>query len=112
MSEDFRRQGSHKKKGVPSSWRKPRGIHSPARKNEKHAANLPNVGYRTPVADRGLHPSGFEEVLVHNSSELEELDPETQAARVGSSVGGRKREEIAEKAEELGVKLLNVEVEE
>ncbi|MCJ7478857.1 MAG: 50S ribosomal protein L32e [Candidatus Nanohaloarchaeota archaeon QJJ-7] len=108
MSDDFKRQGSHKRKKVPSSWRRPRGIHSPQRKGEKHAAPAPKPGYRSPVDERGKHPSGYDEVLIHTPTELEEMDPETEAARVGSSVGGRKRESISEKAEELDIKLLNV----
>ncbi|MDY6774314.1 MAG: 50S ribosomal protein L32e [Candidatus Nanohaloarchaea archaeon] len=108
MSDDFKRQNSHKHKKVPGSWRRPRGTHSPRRKEKKHAAPVPKPGYRSPKDERGKHPSGYEEVLVHTPEELEEVDPETEAARVGSSVGGRKREAISEKAEELEIKLLNV----
>jgi hypothetical protein len=35
------------------------------------------------------------------------VDVETQVARIGGSVGGRKREAILEKAEELDVRVLN-----
>lgn len=108
MSDDFKRQNSHKHKRVPDSWRKPRGTHSPRRKGEKHAAPVPKPGYRTPKDERGKHPSGYEEVLVHSPGELEDVDPETEAVRVGSSVGGRKKEDIREEAENLGIKLLNV----
>ncbi|MDY6776499.1 MAG: 50S ribosomal protein L32e [Candidatus Nanohaloarchaea archaeon] len=107
MSEDFKRQNSHKHKRVPESWRKPRGTHSPRRKEEKHAAPVPKAGYRGPKDERGLHPSGYEDVLVHNPSELDDVDPETEAVRIGSSVGGRKTEEILERAGEKGVKVLN-----
>lgn len=108
MSKDFKRQQSHKFTKLPGSWRKPRGKHSPRRKEEKHAAPVPKVGYRTPEAERGLHPSGYEEVLVHRPADLDELDPETQAARVAGGVGARKREMIADAADEMGLKLLNV----
>lgn len=111
MSDDkkrkkFGREGSHKKKSVPSSWRKPRGRHSNARLKKKHAAKMPNTGYRTDKEVRGLHPSGYSEVLVHNANDLEELG-EDEAARIGSKVGGRKREMIIERAEELDIKILN-----
>ena len=59
------------------------------------------------AAARFLHPSGFREVMVHNVAELEAIDPETEAARVGSSVGGRKREHIYSRADELGIRVLN-----
>lgn len=108
MSDDFKRQNSHKHKRVKESWRRPRGIHSPRRKGKKHAAPVPQAGHRTPVEERGKHPSGFEEVLVHTPEELEDVDPETEAVRVGSSVGERKREAIREEAENLDIKLLNL----
>ncbi len=107
MSDDFKRQNSHKHKRVPDSWRRPRGTHSPRRKEEKHAAPVPKPGYRTPADERGKHPSGYDEVLVHTPAELEDVDPETEAVRIGSSVGGRKREQIRETAEEHDIKLLN-----
>ncbi|MDY6769807.1 MAG: 50S ribosomal protein L32e [Candidatus Nanohaloarchaea archaeon] len=109
MSDDFKRQNSHKHDRVPSSWRRPRGTHSPRRKEEKHAAPVPKAGYRSPADERGTHPSGYEEVLVHTPGELEDVDPETEAVRIGSTVGGRKRERIRQTAEELGITLLNVE---
>ena len=45
--------------------------------------------------------------MVHNIADLETVDPETQAARVGSTVGGRKREHIYSLADELGIRVLN-----
>ncbi|MDY6769056.1 MAG: 50S ribosomal protein L32e [Candidatus Nanohaloarchaea archaeon] len=107
MSDDFKRQNSHKHKRVPESWRRPRGTHSPRRKEEKHAAAVPKPGYRTPAEDRGKHPSGYDEVLVHTPAGLDEVDPETEAVRIGSSVGGRKREDILEDADERGIHVLN-----
>ena len=40
-------------------------------------------------------------------NDLESIDPETQAARVGRTVGGRKRENIHARADELGIRILN-----
>ena len=45
--------------------------------------------------------------MVHNVADLEAIDPETEAARVGGSVGGRKREHIYARADELGIRVLN-----
>ncbi len=45
--------------------------------------------------------------MVHNTADLEAIDPETEAARVGATVGGRKREHIYARADELGVRVLN-----
>lgn len=106
-NKQFDRQNSHKFGRVPSSWRKARGKHSNVRLEKKYAKNKPKVGYRTPKEVRGLHPSGYEDILVHRPADLDELDSETQAARIGSSVGGRKREQILEKADEHDITVLN-----
>lgn len=89
------------------SWRKPRGTHSKMREDRKHAPARVKIGYRGPKEARGLHPSGFEDVLIHNTDDLEELDPDTQAARIASGVGKRKRITIIEKAQDMGVHVLN-----
>jgi len=87
----FQERRQPQKKQTPSSWRRPKGGHSRARLQKKGANPLPKVGYRTSKEARGKHPSGYEEVLVHNADELEKIDPETEAARIGGKVGGRKR---------------------
>ena len=102
----FDRQDNHKKKSVPESWRKPQGHHSRSRLKKKGAAPMPQAGFRTDKDYRGKHPSGYEEVLVHNTSDLEELE-EGEAARIGSTVGGRKREQIIKKADDEEIKVLN-----
>jgi large subunit ribosomal protein L32e len=66
-----------------------------------------STGYRGPVAARGLHPSGFAEVLVHRPEELEALDSNLEAARVAATVGDRKREAIEARAAELDIRVLN-----
>ena len=113
----FRHQDTHKKKRIPESWRRPRGTHSKRRKGIKGKGKNVDAGYRTPQAVRGLHPSGFEEVRVHNVDDLEGVDGDREAVRIASAVGERKRERIEERAESNGIRVLNptyveVEVEE
>jgi large subunit ribosomal protein L32e len=105
---DFKRQDWFKCKRIGTSWRRPKGLHSGMRKQLKHRPAIVKVGYRSPVLVRGLHPSGLEDILIHNIKELEALNPETQGARVASTVGKRKRMEIVKRAKELGVKILNI----
>ncbi len=105
--KDFKKEDSHKKKGYPGKWRRPRGRHSRIRLEKKGAPAKPKAGYRTEKNARGKHPSGYEEVLVHNTGDLEEIDTETEAARIASKVGARKRETILEKADELEIEVLN-----
>jgi len=68
---------------------------------------MPSIGYGSPKENRGLHPSGYHDVLISNLMELESLDPETQAGRISSKVGKRKKEIMLQKADELGIKILN-----
>ena len=90
-----------------SGWRAPHGMDSKQRRNYKYRSSLVRVGHGKVAAARGLHPSGFREVMVHNTVDLEIIDPETEAARVGKTVGGRKREQIYSRADELGIRVLN-----
>ncbi|AHL23761.1 MULTISPECIES: 50S ribosomal protein L32e [Thermococcus] len=88
-------------------WRRPKGIDSKMRLKKKGKPRSPSIGWSSPKAVRGLHPSGYEEVLVHNVKELEAIDPTRQAARIAGTVGARKRELIIARAKELGIKVLN-----
>ncbi len=90
-----------------SGWRKPHGMDNKQRRNYKYRGSLVRVGHGKVSAASGLHPSGFEEVMIHNAAELDQIDAETQAARVGATVGGRKRETIYSRADELGIRVLN-----
>ena len=90
-----------------SGWRAPHGMDSKQRRNYKYRSALVRVGHGKVAAARGLHPSGFRERMVQNTLDLESIDPETEAARVGRSVGGRKREQIYSRADELGIRVLN-----
>ncbi|MDD3398073.1 MAG: 50S ribosomal protein L32e [Candidatus Methanomethylophilaceae archaeon] len=103
----FKRQEWFRYAKLGEKWRRPKGIHSKMREGLKRRPPLVRVGYRGPKDVRGLHPSGFEEVLVHNVAQLEVLDPKTQAARVGGTVGTKKRIDIEDRADELGIRILN-----
>lgn len=106
----FKRDGFGKKPQLSDSWRKPRGLHNKQRKQKKAKGALPKPGYGSPVAVRGMHPSGFFEVLVFAEKDLENLDPKTQAIRISAGVGARKRKQLQEKAKEAGFKILNTRV--
>lgn len=90
-----------------SGWRKPHGMDNKQRRNYKYRGSLVRIGHGKVKAASGLHPSGFEEVMVHNARDLDQIDAETQAARIGATVGGRKRENIHSRADELGIRVLN-----
>ena len=106
----FKRDGYGKKRQLSDSWRKPRGQHNKQREQKKAKGALPKPGFGSPVAVRGMHPSGFFEVLVTSLKDLEGLDPKTQAVRLGGTVGTRKRKIIQEQAVAAGLKVLNARV--
>lgn len=103
----FRRQEWFRYKKFGDEWRKPQGGQSKLRRHFGYRWNLPSVGYRGPRETRGLHPSGFQEVLVHNERQLEGLDPAKQAVRIAHGVGARRRELIERAADDKGLRVLN-----
>jgi len=105
---NFLREEWFRYKRIPKNWRRPDGISSKMRINLKYRPSKVRVGFRGPKDVRGLHSSGFEEVIVHNVNDLDAIDPNKQAARIGSSVGTKKRMDIEKKAEELDVRILNM----
>jgi large subunit ribosomal protein L32e len=103
----FIRQESWRYNRLAENWRKPKGKDNKMRKQKSGMPAIVKVGYRGPRAARGLHPSGYTDNLVHNTAELARLDPKNDAARIGRTVGKKKRIEIINKAAELGIKVLN-----
>jgi large subunit ribosomal protein L32e len=103
----FKRDGYGKKRQLSDSWRKPRGQHNKQREQKKAKGALPKPGFGSPVAVRGMHPSGFFEVLLFSVRELDGIDPKTHAIRLGATVGDRTRLGLQEKALAAGFKVLN-----
>ncbi len=104
----FRRQEWFRYKRLShSGWRKPKGYQSKQRLNMKYRTPMARIGFGKISAVRGLHSSGFEEILIHKIEDLESINPEKQAIRIGSSVGNRKRLSIHDRADDLGLRVLN-----
>ena len=104
----FRRQEwCRSKRLAKTGWRTPKGLQSSQRLNRKYRSPMARVGYGKIAAARDLHPSGFREVLVHRAEDLEGMDPKVEAARIAKTVGNRKRVNIHDKADELGIRVLN-----
>ena len=105
---EFLREEWFRYKRISKSWRRPDGITSKMRINLKYRPNKVRIGFRGPKEIRGLHPSGFKEVAIQNVNDLENIDPKTQAIRIGRRVGTKKRINIEKKAEELNIRILNI----
>ena len=104
----FRRQEWFRYRRLSKTgWRKPKGMQSSQRVNRKYRSPMARVGYRKIASVRGLHPSGFEEVMVHKPDDLDGIDPERQAVRIGAKVGNRKRAQIHDRADALGLRVLH-----
>ena len=104
----FLRDEGFRYKRIPKNWRRPTGYTSKLRMNLKYRPSKVRVGFRAPKIVRGLHASGFEEVMIHTVKELETIDPKKQAVRIGGTVGTKKRLEIAKRAGELDIRVLNM----
>ncbi len=103
----FRRFESWRYARIDYPWRKPKGVDNHQRLSVKGWPHLVKIGYRVPKEVRYLHPSGYRDILIHNVKELEALLPDTDAARFAAGVGKRKRIELATRAKELGIRVLN-----
>ena len=104
----FVRQESWRYSKMSESWRRPRGLDNKMRRKIKGWPPTVSAGYKGPKVARGLHPSGYREVIVHNAEEISEIDPQTQAARIAHTVGKKKRAQIIAEARKNKIVILNV----
>ena len=105
---EFARPESWRYMRLKENWRRPRGLDNKVRKSFSGWPPLVKAGYRGPKVARGLHPSGYREVLVSNAEDFREIDPKTQAIRIAHTVGKRKRAKIITEARKRKLTILNV----
>src|SRR3990170_7822793 len=104
---EFLRSESWRYSKLSESWRRPRGLDHKMRRKIKGWPPMVSTGYKGPKSARGLHPSGYREVLVHNVQEVSGVDSKTQAARIAHTVGKKKRAQIIAEARKKKVVVLN-----
>ncbi|MFW9873631.1 MAG: 50S ribosomal protein L32e [Candidatus Thorarchaeota archaeon] len=104
----FRRVESWRYKRVKDSWRKARGIDSKTRKKKKLGVKSPTIGYRGPKKVRGLHPSGYIEVLISTFNELTNLSRNKHALKISGKLGAKKRIALTDYCQKRGFKILNL----
>ena len=105
---DFIRQDAHKKPRLGTAWRKPKGLQSKMRLQKSGYRAIVKTGYGSPKDARYTTRDGFEQVMVSNISELENIDPEKEAALIRSSVGMRNKIEMLKKAVEKKIKIIDI----
>ncbi len=104
----FRRtQGAMFKKLKDKGWRRPDGKHNKLRDDKKGKGEVPSIGYGADRRTRFLHPSGLEDIIVNNITDVQTLNPDKQAARISSKVGGKKRAHLLEELKKRKIKVLN-----
>ncbi len=96
MSKRFRRQDAAFYKRLGTKWRRPKGHQSKMRAQKGGAGRLPRIGYGS--KERIIVP------VVRNEADLNGL----KSALIASSVGAQRVLEIAKKAGEQGIKILNM----
>ena len=104
---DFVRQESWRYKKLATNWRKPKGKDNKMRKQVSGVPALVKVGYKGPRKSRGLHPSGYNDILIFNTNDLTRIDPKIDAIRIAHGVGYKKRLDILNEATKLKIKVLN-----
>ena len=104
----FRRVESWRYKRVNDSWRKARGIDSKTRKKKKSGVKSPTIGYRSPKKVRGLHPSGYIEVLISTIDDLKNLNKNRHALKISGKLGAKKRIALTDYCQRRGFKILNL----
>jgi large subunit ribosomal protein L32e len=104
---DFKRQESWRYDRLAPNWRRPRGKDNKMRLQVSGVPRLVKIGYRGPKVARGLHPSGYNDILVFNVKDLSRVDKATDAIRIARTVGRRKRIEIVSEAKKMQIKVLN-----
>lgn len=104
---EFVRQESWRYDRLAPNWRRPKGKDNKMRKQVSGVPPLAKVGYKGPRKARGLHPSGYNDILVFNIKDLRKIDSKVDAVRIAHTVGNKKRIEIVTEATKLKMKILN-----
>ena len=101
----FIRQDAHKRKRLGLKWRRPRGIHSKMREQQKGRRASPRIGFGADREVRGLTREGFVPIVIHTP---EQVDLLSQPFIIAATVGMKKRVVIVKKALEKKLRILNV----
>ncbi|CAD7965864.1 unnamed protein product [Amoebophrya sp. A25] len=92
-----------------TGWRKPKGIDNRARRKFRGTTIMPKIGYGSAKKTKHMLPNGFYKFTVQQVSDLDMLLMHNGkfAVELAHNLSSRKRREIVEKAEQLGLHITN-----
>ena len=105
---NFVRSESWRYVRIKENWRRPRGLDHKMRLKYDGWPPSASIGYKGLKATRGLHPSGYREILVYNVEGLRGIDPKTQVVRIAHAVGKRKKTRMLAEARKKRLIVLNL----
>lgn len=105
----FIRQDHQRRKrlGRKMEWRKPKGIHSKMRHHLKGRRKMPSPGYKSPSKVFGLHATGLKIVNAYSIKDIDRIKKDDEGVVISSQVGLKKTYLMLKRAKELGVNVLN-----
>ena len=103
---DFVRQDMGRPR-LKAKWRQPKGMHSKLRRKFKSRGQHPSIGYRAPLAVRGLNNKGLREVVIKNITDLSKVTSK-EVILFSKSLGQKKKVELLKKAQELQLNVYNI----
>lgn len=109
IRQDYQRR---KRIGNKLKWRKPKGVHSKIRHHFKGWRKSPSPGYKSPLDVKGYHSSGLKMVNVFSTKNLFNIKKDTEGIIISKNVGMKNRLQILKKSKELGIHILNLNIDE
>lgn len=109
IRQDYQRR---KRIGNKLKWRKPKGVHSKIRHHFKGWRKSPSPGYKSPLDVKGYHSSGLKMVNVFSTNDLSNIKKDTEGIIISKNVGMKNRLQILKKSKELGILVLNLNMDE
>ena len=103
MSKKFKTQDYFRYPKLGKRWRRPKGLQSKLRLKKGGSGMLVSIGYRKKASERN-RIGGLRYGVVSNAGEL----GRTEAVIISSGVGSRKAAGISTRANEMGIKVLNM----
>lgn len=103
----FIQTDGHKRSKLKKVWRKPRGLQNKMRLKKKGYRVCVDVGYKTPVATRGMIKN-LVPVNVKCLADLKGFDSKTCGVLISAKLGDAKRIKIIDEAKKANLTLLNI----